>query len=174
MFRIILQLLFFLCSLVADVIIFNSNFNRTSFLDNINKIIKLFPDSRPPDLRHQIESKTHVLYFPLEFPKNIREHHHPSGILHIVWPHRWEFDKNPDEFFKVLLELKEDGHKFHLSVLGQTFTENPPIFSTILDKLKGEIIHFGYASNKNDYHQILNSANVVVSTATHEFFGVAM
>lgn len=94
--------------------------------------------------------------------------------MHIVWPHRWEFDKNPDEFFKVLLELKEDGHKFHLSVLGQTFTENPPIFSTIVDKFKDEMIHFGYASNKNEYYQILNSANVVVSTATHEFFGVAM
>lgn len=134
----------------------------------------MFPDSRPANVRIQIEEKSHVLYYPVEFPKNIRINHHPSDTLHIVWPHRWEFDKNPDDFFKVLLELKDYGLKFQVSVLGQSFTEKPPIFSTILEKLKGELLHCGYATNKNDYYQILNSAAVVVSTATHEFFGVSM
>ena len=40
--------------------------------------------------------------------------------------------------------------------------------------LRGHIRHWGYASSRNEYARIIQSADVVVSTALHEFYGVAV
>lgn len=159
--------------MAADLVVFNSEFNRDSFLNNINTIIKLLPDYRPKELHLQIKPKCRVLYFPIDFPilPSVKT---MSNILNIVWPHRWEFDKNPELFFKVLYKLKENNKKFLVSILGEVFMDIPDIFSKAREHLKKEIINFGFMEKKEDYFKVLCSSHVVVSTTDHEFFGVSM
>jgi len=60
-----------LYSLVADVVLFNSRFNRDSFLNNINSFLHTMPDCRPRGVREQLQDKCHVLYFPVQFGDNV-------------------------------------------------------------------------------------------------------
>uniref|UniRef100_A0A673SVD7 tRNA-queuosine alpha-mannosyltransferase n=1 Tax=Suricata suricatta TaxID=37032 RepID=A0A673SVD7_SURSU len=146
-----------LSCLVADVVVFNSVFNMESFLTSIGKFMKLIPDHRPKDLESIIRPKSQVIYFPIRFPDVNREH-----------------DKDPESFFQVLMRLKALGLNFHVSVLGETFTDVPDVFSESKKALGSSVIHWGYLPSKDDYFQVLCMADVVISTAKHEFFGVAV
>ncbi|XP_067649515.1 tRNA-queuosine alpha-mannosyltransferase-like [Haliotis asinina] len=304
-----------LSSLVADIVLFNSTYNRDSFLDNIVSFLKLMPDHRPKGLAEQIRPKCHILYFPLSFispdcnkiqntdatlmqvtshstdcqaggsfmysdphteviclqsdplwtsSKIVKLDPSPSGHgecnvqnvkhiltsddiemgkpakelsgdsqqnsqgklgsdagdseeihgdlerlkeletgdgqccvsqsscvggqttqmnslcgtkdrqLHIVWAHRWEHDKDPETFFQTLFRLHDEGYQFQVSVMGETFTDVPEIFSEAKLKLGDHIVTWGYQGSKGDYFTTLQAADVAVSTARHEFFGVAM
>lgn len=165
--------------LAADKVLFNSQYNLTSFVQNIGSFLKLQPDFRPDkeQLVSSVEKKSSVVYFPVNLPEYGTERRSSSSadVLHIVWPHRWEHDKDPETFFRVLFKLKDEQLNFKVSVLGETFEDVPEIFATA-EKLLGEkhLVHFGRLESKQDYLQVLSTADVVVSTALHEFFGVAV
>ncbi|XP_047136354.1 tRNA-queuosine alpha-mannosyltransferase isoform X1 [Hydra vulgaris] len=161
-------------TLSADVILFNSLYNMESFLVNLNSFLKLMPDYRPKFLPEKIKPKCAVLYFPLKLsllPVNCKP---SSGALHITWPHRWEHDKNPQEFFQVLFDLIDCGLNFKVSVLGQCYSEVPDCFNEAYIKLSNHIANWGFQKSKESYMEILRETDVVISTASHEFFGVSM
>ncbi|XP_065295959.1 tRNA-queuosine alpha-mannosyltransferase isoform X5 [Dermacentor albipictus] len=113
--------------LVADVVLFNSHFNRDSFLSAVEPFLNRVPGAgRLGPLRCRLEAKARVLPFPVDVPpwapSPCRD---PAAPLHIVWPHRWEHDKGPEEFVQALLELHRLDMCFHVSFLGQKFDELP-------------------------------------------------
>ncbi|XP_064394952.1 tRNA-queuosine alpha-mannosyltransferase-like [Halichondria panicea] len=93
--------------------------------------------------------------------------------LHIVWPHRWEHDKGPDEFSSVITKLLDANIDFTLSILGAHTNDTPECFSSLFPRLGARLVHRGPVP-RTEYWEVLVSADVVVSTARHEFFGVAM
>lgn len=169
-----------LTALAADILLFNSKYNLDSFLNNINRFLKTIPSYKAEDLSSVISPKCRVLYFPMNFrslnssTKKISSPKSDQQTLHIVWAHRWEHDKNPDSFFKVLSDLKKNGHAFHVSVLGEQYSEIPSVFESTKELLGDSILNWGYATSREEYIAIIRSADVAVSTANHEFFGVAM
>ena len=88
-----------------------------------------------------------------------------------------EHDKDPDTFFETLYVLIKEGLHFRLSVLGEQFFEVPPVFGEAKEKLiasgQCDIVDWGFVP-RSQFVKTLSLADVVVSTATHEFFGVSM
>lgn len=88
-----------------------------------------------------------------------------------------EHDKAPEKFFTAIDALIEKGCSFRLSVLGEQFSEVPPIFDESRLKYEAssfcDILDWGFVT-RDRFLQVLSSAHVVVSTALHEFFGVSM
>ena len=61
-----------LTSLVADKCVFNSNYNKTSFLENINTYLKLIPDNRHKiNVKQDLEPKCSVIYFPVNLDESL-------------------------------------------------------------------------------------------------------
>ncbi|XP_037561837.1 glycosyltransferase-like domain-containing protein 1 isoform X3 [Dermacentor silvarum] len=161
--------------LVADVVLFNSCFNRDSFLSAVEPFLNRVPGAgHLGPLRYRLEAKAQVLPFPVDVPLAPALCRDPAAPLHIVWPHRWEHDKGPEEFVQALLELHRLGLRFQVSFLGQQFDQLPPSLVGVRDELGDHIQQWGSLPDRDQYLALLCKADVVVSTATHEFYGVAM
>jgi glycosyltransferase involved in cell wall biosynthesis len=163
-------------ALASDRLAFNSVYNRDSFLTGCRRLLARSSDLRLEGVEAAILGKSVVLPPGQDFsaidlapaPAN-RE-----GAPVIVWNQRWEHDKNPEEFFAALFNLAESGIAYRLVVLGESFRAAPPIFAEAKVRLADRILHFGFADSPADYAAWLKRGDLVVSTASHEFFGIAV
>ncbi|MFV1960778.1 MAG: glycosyltransferase, partial [Acidimicrobiia bacterium] len=90
----------------------------------------------------------------------------------IIWNQRWEYDKDPVRLFNTLARLSDSGTDFRLAICGENFRNIPDEFKAAHQRLDHHLIHYGYAE-RDVYERLLLDASVVISTAKHEFFGVA-
>ena len=158
----------------ADRVIFNSCYNRDSFLAGAAKIPARFRMYFPTGLSAQVARKSCVMPVPIPADCLKPANKQRSGPLQILWNHRWEHDKNPEEFFDVMRWLDRKGYDFIMNVCGEQYLEMPAIFKEVRIALKHRIGHWGFAPSRRDYLKILRASDVVVSTSRQEFFGVAM
>ena len=165
-----------LSMVAADRIHFNSAYHRDACFDELPRLLKHFPDYNHLEIIPQLRDKSDVLpvgldlsYFDAFGPPR-RE----PGPLRILWNQRWEYDKNPDAFFRALYLLDEEGLPFQLIVAGENFRQKPEEFAEARERLARRIRHFGFAESRADYARLLWQADLVVSTAIHEFFGVSV
>jgi len=92
----------------------------------------------------------------------------------ILWNHRWEYDKNPTEFFNVLGKVREYGHNFKLAVMGENFNQYPDIFIEAHKSFKDQIVQWGYTESFTEYAQWLWKADILPVTSNQEFFGASV
>jgi glycosyltransferase involved in cell wall biosynthesis len=161
-------------ALAADTIFFNSPFHRSSFLESLTPFLKQFPDRKELHLVENIKAKSKVL--PLGMDLKVFDQYQPAlpstnQLPTIVWNHRWEYDKAPEDFFEMLYRLKADNCAFKLIVLGASYPQQPTVFEEAKDRLKEEIVHWGYADSKKAYAEWLWQADILAVTSRQDFFG---
>ncbi|HYE59351.1 MAG TPA: DUF3524 domain-containing protein, partial [Rhodothermales bacterium] len=172
----------YLSALAADRVVFNSAFHEGEFLSALPVLLHAFPDYTHFDTVEQVRAKASVLHpgLPLAAHDRHRDTRQPRAwgpgmeppVL--LWNHRWEYDKNPEAFFRLLGRLDDVGVSFRLILAGQHFERKPEGLDAALARYAGRILHYGYAEDFDAYSRLLHRADVVVSTSRHEFFGIAM
>ena len=160
-------------SLISDYNYFNSNYHLTSYIDGLKKYLKKMPDFRNMNTIELIDNKSSVLPIGCELNEDKRNNKKSNSPI-ILWNHRWEYDKNPDLFFKILFDLNTDNIDFQLIVLGESYQDYPEVFDIAKNELNNKIIHFGYCENKNEYIEYLKLANILPVTSNQDFFGISI
>ena len=159
-------------ALAADSVWFNSEFHRDSFLCALSDFLNRMPDYQPFDAVERIASKSLVRCPGISDVARCPER--KAGPIRILWAARWEHDKRPEDFFEAINILKENKVDFRISVIGEQFREVPQVFESAHKDFADYIDNWGYQQNRARYEEVLRQADVIVSTAEHEFFGIGV
>jgi len=161
-------------ALSAHECIFNSAWNRDQFVEAIPGFLREFPDHQPRGVAEAILAKSTVLPPPFDPTAFDSAPATRSKRCRIVWPHRWEHDKNPEEFFSAVSTLAVEGLDFEVAIAGQSFPETRGTMRDAAESLGDRLVHCAEPASREAYARLLASADVAVSTALNEFFGIAM
>ena len=171
----------YLSALASDRVVFNSQFHLDEFFGALPDLLRRFPDYAHLGALAELRAKSSVLRLGLDLdgldaarPAAEAQRSREPGPLVVLWNHRWEYDKNPQAFFRAVNRLDDAGERFRLILAGKTFEEQPPAFQAGFSRYAERVLHYGFAESFQDYAALLWRSDVVVSTSVHEFFGVSM
>ncbi|MFT6335515.1 MAG: glycosyltransferase involved in cell wall biosynthesis [Halioglobus sp.] len=163
----------YLSCLASDRVIFNSAYHRDDLIGILPTFLAQFPDRTPDKEIEKISVKSHVLSIGVNMKPLLELENIKNDIPIIIWNHRWEYDKNPHDFFESLFELQEEGMEFEVIVAGKKYKRSPKIFEEAKMRLGARIIHFGYAKSRLEYLQLLAKADIIPVTSNQDFFGIS-
>lgn len=172
----------YLSCLAADRIVFNSQFHFNEFMEALPALLRAFPDYTHLNTVQEIRRKSSVLHLGMDLQSHDQygaEYPQPDWgpsvrAPIVLWNQRWEYDKNPEAFFRVMNRLDDAGHRFRLVLAGEHFQEQPYEFERAFERYAERILHYGYAEDFEEYSRLLHKSHLVVSTSIHEFFGIAI
>jgi glycosyltransferase involved in cell wall biosynthesis len=162
----------FTSALVSDRVFFNSRYHMTSFLEALPAFLGRFPDQNEVVRINEIATKSYVLPLGLDLQwldKLRQESKHDKPLL--LWNHRWEYDKNPDDFFKALGVLDQRGRAFDVAVAGEVFDVIPDAMEAGLARLGNRVVHAGFCEDRIEYAYWLWRADIQPVTSNQDFFG---
>jgi glycosyltransferase involved in cell wall biosynthesis len=161
--------------LAADAVLFNSAFHRESLLAALPQLPGKHHDYHELEAVASIGPKSTILYPGVDLRRFDGEQ--PvvqTGPLTILWNSRWDYDKQPVVFFAAMESLIDQGADIQLIVLGEYVDQGNQVFAGYRERLAPHTLHWGYVPDAASYRDWLVRADIVVSTAIQEFFGIAV
>lgn len=158
-------------ALAADRLVFNSAFNRDSFLAGVDGLLKAMPDAVPEGVVERLSRQSTICPVAIEPVRGAGQRRHDPKI--ILWNHRWEHDKQPSLFTDAMLALADSGVPFRLALLGRRPGQGPEALVRLREALPDRIAVDGMLPRAS-YRDWLAHASIAVSTSAHEFQGLSM
>jgi len=166
----------FMNTVTADFVIYNSDFHRNSYHRSLKDFIQEIPHTTilPEYWIKRAQERSVTLYPGTDIPDNLSKHTSKNNVPRIIWNHRWEYDKQPTIFLKTLIQCIDAGYDFEVILLGKSPSPPKNKYKILINKLSERIIHYGYVESREKYFSLLNSGDIVISTAIQENFGLSI
>lgn len=155
--------------LAARYSLFNSRYHRESFLAAAEELLALVPDVDTAGIAGTLRQRSAVLPLGTDVPAGRPAARSDAPV--VLWPHRWEYDKDPGAFLASLAELEREDVPFRLRLAGQRFRERPAELDELERRFADRLVPGGYV-DREQHLASLAECHVVASTARHEFFGL--
>lgn len=159
----------------ADRVLWNSAFNRDSFVAGVAEIFRHAPEPIDRRWEERLRAKSEIVWPPVEVLHNPREDSYPSDVIRVAWPHRWEHDKGCDE---LLALVRANATILNVCVwffiLGIRQKTAPEAMKRLFEEFGHRVKHFDGNADRATYLNALRQCDWVTSTARHEFFGIGV
>ncbi|MCP5029330.1 MAG: DUF3524 domain-containing protein [Actinomycetia bacterium] len=158
----------------SDEVWFNSDYHRDSFFAALPSLFDRTPDHDHRHLADTVFERSRVMPVGVAVAGLVAADRSPTEAAPLVlWNQRWEHDKDPATALDTLIQLAADGVGFRVALAGSGAGAEATRFEQAAVELGERVVVFG-ALERADYLALLTRSDVVISTALHEFFGVAV
>lgn len=162
--------------LSSDALLFNSKFNFDSLFQGLEKFIQSMPDARPYKSFEDAKKKCFITGLGVQISRKSNElldwEKRPQRIL---WNHRWEYDKNPQEFISLFYKLIKTHPHLELDLLGDNRKgQYSETFLKLKKMFPSHIKTFGGLNDREKYIKQLGYSRLLPVTSNHEFFGLSV
>ncbi|MCI5059189.1 MAG: glycosyltransferase, partial [Flavobacteriales bacterium] len=93
--------------------------------------------------------------------------------LNILWNHRWEYDKNPIEFMKIVQHLSESEKDIRLHLLGRRFASLPQGYAKFIKDIEHLVLNESF-QEEGDYIRFVKDSSCSIVTAIQDYFGISV
>lgn len=160
--------------LVADEVWCNSAFHRDALVAALDPLLASVPDADHRHLLDAVVAKLRVMPVPVDLSwVGAGREAGPSSEPLVAVNHRWHHDKDVGAIVRALRRLAGEGIAFRVAVIGDHRGGEAAVIDPVLDELGARVVARGLQP-VDAYRDWLRRADVVVSAARNECFGVAV
>jgi glycosyltransferase involved in cell wall biosynthesis len=159
----------------ATRVVFNSGFHRDEVRRAADELLARLPNPKPTAAVRNALASADVVWPGVDLEEIPLGPGAPAGApLRVGFNHRIEHDKDPVAFLDACVEARRRGAALEVVLLGARFEKAPDGVRERLELLGDAVLFAGFDPDRASYAARLGACDVVVSTAIHEFYGMAM
>ncbi|RMH75631.1 MAG: DUF3524 domain-containing protein [Actinomyces sp.] len=160
----------------ADRVWVNSAHQRHELLAALPAFLAAVPDHDHLGMLAGVAERLEVLHLGVELadvPEAARRRSADGGRPLVLVNQRWDADKDPAAALRAVARCVERGLDVEVAVTGETDSAHRAAVTEALARLGDRVVVRGHL-DRGDYVEVLGRADVVVSAARHEYFGIAV
>ena len=155
----------------ADHVMINSRHHRDELADGLRRLLDPAPDHPHTHRLAPVLAGIEVVPIGVDLPDAAVGG--GAGVPRVLWNHRWDDDKHPEVFVRAIERIRADGASVEVVLGGADHWEGGQRRAEAADRLGDAVVAVGPFDDAA-YRSHLAAADVVVSVADHDYFGVAV